>query len=49
MVSSLKRLLKQKRKRLTTWELIARKVAYLDSFAELGYLDSEALAQAVYP
>jgi hypothetical protein len=37
MVSCLKRLLKQKRKRLTTWRAIAQQVAYLDSFADLGY------------
>jgi hypothetical protein len=37
MVSCLKRLLKQKRKRLTTWRAITQQVAYLDSFADLGY------------
>lgn len=37
MVSCLKKLLKQKRKRLTTWRAIAQQVAYLDSFADLGY------------
>jgi len=37
MLSCLKRLLKQKRKRLTTWRAIAQQVAYLDSFADLGY------------
>ena len=37
MVSCLKRLLKQKRKRLTTWRAIAQQVPYLDSFADLGY------------
>jgi hypothetical protein len=36
MVSCLKRLLKQQRKRLTTWRAIAQQVAYLDSFADLG-------------
>jgi hypothetical protein len=36
MVSCLKRLLKQKRKRLTTWRAIALQVAYLDSFADFG-------------
>ena len=46
MVSCLKRLLKQKRKRLTTWQLIARQVAYLDSFADLGHVVREELAQA---
>lgn len=37
MLSCLKRLLKQKRQRLTTWRAIAQQVAYLDSFADLGY------------
>jgi hypothetical protein len=45
MVSCLKRLLKQKRKRLTTWHTIAQQVAYLDSFADLGHLVREELAQ----
>jgi hypothetical protein len=38
MVSCLKRLLKQKRKRLTTWNTIAQQVEYLDSFADSGHL-----------
>ena len=38
MLSSLKRLLKQKRKRLTTWQLIGQQVAYLDSFADIGHV-----------
>ena len=42
MVSSLKRLLKQKRKRLTTWELIAQQVAYLESFGDLGTLSARS-------
>src|SRR5664280_2733024 len=46
MVSRLKRLLKQKRKRLTTWELITQQVAYLDSFGDLGPVVREELAQA---
>jgi len=46
MVSRLKRLLKQKRKRLTTRQLIARQVAYLDSFADLDHFVQEELAQA---
>ena len=45
MVSRLKRLLKQKRKRLTTWQLIAQQVAYLDSFADSGHFVREELAQ----
>jgi hypothetical protein len=48
MVSRLKRLLKQKRKRLTTWQLIAQQVAYLDSFADLGHCVREELTQAGY-
>ncbi len=43
MVSNLKRMLKQKRKRLTTWELIAQQVAYLDSFTDLGCFAREEL------
>jgi hypothetical protein len=46
MLSCLKRLLKQKRKRLTTWQLIARQVAYLDSFADVDHFVSEELIQA---
>lgn len=46
MLSCLKRLLKQKRKRLTTWQLIAQQVAYLDSFADLSQLVREELAKA---
>ena len=46
MVSSLKRMLKQKRKRLTTWELITRQVAYLDGFEDVELFDREKLAQA---
>jgi hypothetical protein len=42
MVSSLKRLLKQKRKRLTTWELIAQQVPYLESFADLSTLSARS-------
>ncbi len=38
MVSRWKRLLKQNRKCLTTWQLITEQVAFLDSFADLGYL-----------
>ncbi|SJM94896.1 conserved hypothetical protein [Crenothrix polyspora] len=38
MASCLKKLLKQKRKRPTTWQLIARQVAYLDSFMDSDYL-----------
>lgn len=45
MVSSLNRLLKQKRNRLTTWELIAQQVAYLESFGDFGHLAREELAQ----
>jgi hypothetical protein len=45
MVSRLKGLLKQKRKRLTTWHTIAQQVAYLDSFADLGHLACEEQAQ----
>ncbi len=45
MVSNLKRLLKQKRKRLTTWDTIAQQVGYLDSFADLSHLVREELAQ----
>ena len=41
MLSSLKRLLKQKRKRLTTWQLIGQQVAYLDSFADMGHVVQE--------
>jgi hypothetical protein len=32
-------LLKQKRKRLSTWQLIARQVAYMDSFADVDGCD----------
>jgi hypothetical protein len=45
MVSRLQRLLKQKRKRLTTRQLIAWQVAYLDSFADVGHLVREEWAQ----
>ena len=44
MLSGLKRLLKQKRKRLTTWHTIAQQVAYLDSFTDVGHLVREELA-----
>lgn len=43
MMSSLKRLLKQKRKRCTTWDLIGQQVPYLDSFAESNHFVCEAL------
>ncbi len=46
MLSRLKRLLKQKRKRLTTWQLIVRQVPYLDSFADLDHFVREELVQA---
>ncbi len=46
MLSSLKRLLKQKRKRLTTWQLIGQQVAYLDSFVDMGHVVREELVQA---
>jgi hypothetical protein len=46
MVSRLQRLLKQKRKRLTTWQLIAQQVAYLDSFEDLGHFVRDELTQA---
>ena len=46
LLSRLKRLLKQKRKRLTTWQLILQQVPYLDSFADLGHFVREELAQA---
>ena len=46
MLSCLKRLLKQKRKRLTTWQLIARQVAYLDSFVDVDHFVREELVQA---
>jgi hypothetical protein len=46
MASRLKRLLKQKRKRLTTWQLIAEQVAYLDCFTDLSPLVREELVQA---
>jgi hypothetical protein len=42
----LKRLLKQKRKRLTTWQLIAQQVPYLDSFTDVGHFVREESAQA---
>jgi len=45
MVSRLQRLLKQKRKLLATRQLIARQVAYLDSFADVGHLVREEWAQ----
>ena len=45
MVSRLQRLLKQKRKRLTTRQLVARQVAYLDSFADVCHLVREEWAQ----
>jgi Transposase DDE domain len=45
MVSRLNKLFKQKRKRLTTWQLIAQQVVYLDSFADLGHFVREELAQ----
>lgn len=45
MLSRLKRLLKQKRKRLTTWEIITQQVSYEDSFADLEHLDSEKCGQ----
>ena len=47
MVSRLQRLLKQKRKRLTTRQLITRQVAYLDSFADVDHLVREEWAQDV--
>ena len=40
------RLLKQKRKRLSTWQLIARQVAYLNSFADVDHFVREELVQA---
>ena len=43
MMSRLTRLLKQQRKRLTTWQLIAQQVPYLDSFGDLGHLDRKKL------
>ena len=46
MLSSLKRLIKQKRKRLTTWQLIGQKVAYLDSFVDMGHVVREELVHA---
>ena len=46
MLSRMKRLLKQKRKRLTTWQLIAQQVPYLDSFADVGHFVREELSQA---
>ena len=46
MLSRLKRLVKKKRKRLATWQLIAQQVAYLDSFADLSQFVREDLAQA---
>jgi hypothetical protein len=46
MLSSLKRLLKQKRKRLTTWQLIGQQIAYLDSFVDMGHVVREELVQA---
>jgi hypothetical protein len=44
MLFRLQRLFKQKRKRLTTRQLIARQVAYLDSFADGPHLVREELA-----
>jgi hypothetical protein len=46
MLSCLKRLLKQKRKRLTTWNTIALQVGYLDSFEDLANTIREKLIQA---
>jgi hypothetical protein len=46
MLSCMRRLLKQKRKRLSTWQLIARQVAYLDGFADVGHFVREELVQA---
>jgi hypothetical protein len=46
MLSRLKRLVKKKRKRLATWQLIAQQVAYLDSFADLSQFVREDLAKA---
>ena len=46
MMFRLKRLLKQKRKRLTTWHTIAQQVPYLDSFADLDRFVREELVQA---
>jgi hypothetical protein len=46
MLSCLKRLLKQKRKRLTTWSTIALQVGYLDSFVDLAHTIREDLIQA---
>lgn len=43
MMSSLKRLLKQKRKRRTTWGLIEQQAPYLDSFAESKHFVCETL------
>ena len=45
MLSCLKRLLKQKRKRLTTWSAIALQVGYLDSFTDLADTLREDLIQ----
>ena len=46
MLSCLKRLLKQKRKRLTTWSTIALQIGYLDSFEDLAHTLREDLIQA---
>ena len=46
MLSCMRRLLKQKRKRLSTWQLIARQVAYLDSFADVDHFVREELVPA---
>jgi len=46
MMFRLKKMLKQKRKRLTTWHTIAQQVPYLDSFADLDRFVREELAQA---
>lgn len=45
MLLRLKRLFKQKRKRLTTWQTIVQQVSYLDSFKDLAYLVREDLTQ----
>ena len=46
MLSCMRRLLKHKRKRLSTWQLITRQVAYLDSFADVDHFVREELIQA---
>jgi hypothetical protein len=40
MLLRIKRLFKQKRKRLTTWQTIVQQVPYLDSFKDLAHLGS---------